>query len=223
MSGFGAVPGLQGVGMYVAVIPNRGSPPAILLRESYREGRKVRTRTLANLSHWPPAQIETLRRVLRGETLVAPEEAFEIVRSLPHGHVAAVVGTMRRLGLDQLIASRPSRQRSLVLGMIAARLIAPASKLATARGFDPRTQHSTLGEVLGLGAASADDLYEAMDWLVARQGRVEAALARRHLQEGPWSFTTSPRWSTRGRRVRWSSGAIPGTGDGASPSSSSVW
>jgi len=171
-------------GMYVAVIPNRGSPPAILLRESYREGRKVRTRTLANLSHWPPAQIEALRRVLRGETLVAPEEAFEIVRSRPHGHVAAIVGTMRRLKLDELIARRPSRQRSLVLGMIAARLLAPASKLATARGFDPRTQHSTLGEVLGLGAASADDLYEAMDWLVARQGRVEAALARRHLQEG---------------------------------------
>jgi hypothetical protein len=89
-------------------------------------------------------------RVLRGETLVAPEEAFEIVRGRPHGHVAAIVGTMRRLGLDRLIASRPHRQRSLVLGMIAARLIAPASKLATARGFDPRTQHSTLGEVLGL-------------------------------------------------------------------------
>lgn len=170
--------------MYVAVVPNRGSPPAILLRESYREGRSVRTRTLANLSHWPSAQIETLRRVLRGETLVAPEDAFEIVRSRPHGHVAAVVGTLRRLGLEQVIASRPSRQRSLVVGMIAARLLAPASKLATARGFDPRTQHSTLGEVLGLEAASAEDLYEAMDWVVARQGRIEAALARRHLQEG---------------------------------------
>lgn len=179
--------------MYVAVVPNRGSPPAILLRESYREGRSVRTRTLANLSHWPPAQIETLRRVLRGETLVAPEDAFEIVRSRPHGHVAAIVGTLRRLGLEQVIASRPSRQRSLVVGMIAARLLAPASKLATARGFDPRTQHSTLGEVLGLEAASAEDLYEAMDWVVARQGRIEAALARRHLQEGalvPYDVTS---------------------------------
>lgn len=170
--------------MYVAVIPNRGSPPAILLRESYRAGRSVRTRTLANLSHWPSAQIETLRRVLHGETLVAPEDAFEIVRSRPHGHVAAIVGTMRRLELEGVIASRPSRQRSLVVGMIAARLIAPASKLATARGFDPRTKHSTLGEMLGLEAASADDLYEAIDWVVARQGRIEAALARRHFQEG---------------------------------------
>ncbi len=111
-------------------------------------------------------------------------EALEIVRSRPHGHVAAIVGTMRRLGLDQLIASCPSRQRSLVLGMIAARLIAPSSKLATARGWDLKTLNSSLGEVLGIEGATADDLYEALDWLASRQGRIEAALARRHLGEG---------------------------------------
>src|SRR5262245_37468380 len=125
--------------LYIATIPNRSSPPAILLRESYREDGQVKTRTLANLTHWPPAQLEALRRVLRGETLVAPEDAFEIIRSLPHGHVAAVLGTLRRLGLEALIAAQKSRQRDLVVAMIVARLIDPQSKLATARSWHPDT------------------------------------------------------------------------------------
>jgi transposase len=155
-----------------------------LLRQSYREGDSVRHRTLANLSHLPAHIIDWIRRGLRGETLVAPEEAFEIVRSRPHGHVAAILGTMRRLGLDQLLASKPSRQRTLCLAMIAARIFAPASKLATARGLGPETLNSSLGEVLDIAGATADDLYEALDWLASRQGRIEAALARRHLGEG---------------------------------------
>ena len=170
--------------MYIDVVPNRGSPPAILLRESVREGRRIRKRTLANLSSWPPDKVEMLRRLLRGETLVPPQDAFEIVRTRPHGHVAAVLGTVHRLGLEHLIASKPSRQRPLVVAMIAARLLKPRSKLATARGLGQDTLSSSLGEVLGVEGADEDALYEAMDWLLARQERIEAALARRHLGEG---------------------------------------
>lgn len=170
--------------MYIATIPNRSSPPAILLRESYRQGGKVKSRTLANLTHWPPAQLAALRRVLRGDPLVAPEDAFEIVRSLPHGHVAAVLGTVRRLGLDALIATKKSWHRELVLAMIVARILAPQSKLATARGLGPDTASTSLGATLHVEAADADALYSAMDWLVLRQPRIEAALAARHLAEG---------------------------------------
>jgi len=175
--------------MYVAVIPNRSSPPALLLRESFRQGGKVRNRTLANLSHWPPEQIEALRQVLRGGraalgTVGRLEDAFDVVRSRPHGHVAAVVGTLRRVGLASLIASGPSRQRQLCVAMIAARVVEPCSKLATARGFDPQRRHSTLGELLELERCDEEDLYAAMDWLLPRQDRIEAALARRHLEEG---------------------------------------
>ena len=170
--------------MYIATIPNRSSPPAILLRESYRQGGKVKSRTLANLTHWPPAQLDALRRVLRGEVLVAPEEAFEIVRSLPHGHVAAVLGTVRRLGFDHLIAAKTSGQRALVLAMIVARILDPQSKLATARGLGLDTASTSLGHTLGVEAADADALYTAMDWLLRRQPQIEAALATRHLREG---------------------------------------
>src|SRR5215510_1187818 len=111
--------------MYIATIPNRSSPPAILLRESYRQDGQVKTRTLANLTHWPPTQLDTLRRVLRGDPLIAPDDALEIVRSLPHGHVAAVLGTVRRLGLDALIAAKKSGPRALVLAMLVARILAP--------------------------------------------------------------------------------------------------
>jgi len=170
--------------MYIATIPNRSSPPAILLRESYREDGQVKTRTLANLTHWPPAQLEALRRVLRGETLVAPEDAFEIIRSLPHGHVAAVLGTLRRLGLDALLAAQKSRQRDLVVAMIVARLIDPQSTLATARGWQPETALTSLGQTLGVAAADARAHYQAMDWLRRRQPPLETALAKRHLSEG---------------------------------------
>jgi DDE family transposase len=170
--------------MYIATIPNRSSPPAILLRESYRQGGQVKTRTLANLTDWPPAQRDALRRVLRGDLLVAPDDAFEIVRSLRHGHVAAVLGTVRRLGLDALIAAKKSGHRELVLAMIVARILAPQSKLATARGLGPDTASTSLGALLHVEAADADALYGAMDWLLRRQPRIEAALAARHLAEG---------------------------------------
>jgi hypothetical protein len=170
--------------MYIDVVPNRNSPPAVLLREAFREAGKVRKRTLANLSSWPPAQVETLRQVLRGQALVPVEGTFETVRSRAHGHVAAVLGTLRRLGLDTLLGSKRSRERDLCSAMIVDRIMEPRSKLATAQGLDPETLHSSLGQVLGLESADEDDLYAAMDWLLPRQARLEAALARRHLGEG---------------------------------------
>jgi hypothetical protein len=172
--------------MYVAKVPNRGSPPAVLLRESYREAGKVKNRTLANLSSWPEAKVDALARVLKGQ--LAPAAAaggtFEIARSLPHGHVAAVLGTARALGLEELIDPVPSRQRDLVTAMAVAQVIAPGSKLAIARGLREETAASSLGEVLGLGGCDEDDLYAAMDWLAARQEKIEDALAARHLAGG---------------------------------------
>jgi hypothetical protein len=168
--------------MYVAVVPNRNSPPAILLREGYREGGKVKSRTLANLSHWPPQKIEALRRVLRGEAIVSAQDAFDIARTRPHGHVAAVLGTLRGLGLDRLIGAKRSAERERVVAMICARVLAPTSKLATARELNPETLTSTIGECLDLGSADEDELYEAMDWFVDRQERIERRLAERHLK-----------------------------------------
>ena len=172
--------------MYVAKVPNRGSPPAVLLRESYREAGKVKNRTLANLSAWPEAKVDALSRVLKGQPPPAADldGAFEITRSLPHGHVAAVLGTARRLGLDELIDPAPSRHRDLVMAMAVAQVIAPGSKLAIARGLRDATAASSLGEVLGAGCCDEDDLYEAMDWLAARQQGIEDALAARHLAGG---------------------------------------
>ena len=172
--------------MYVVRVPNRGSPPAILLRESYREAGKVKNRTLANLSAWPEAKVDALTRVLKGPPPPAAglDGAFEITRSLPHGHVAAVLGTARQLGLDELIDPVPSRQRDLVTAMAAAQVIAPDSKLAIARGLREETAASSLGEVLHLGACDEDDLYAAMDYLAARQDTIQDALAARHLAGG---------------------------------------
>ena len=171
--------------MYVARIPNRGSPPAILLRESYREGGKVKNRTLANLSHWPEHKVDTLARALKGlPPKLELAEAFEITRSLPHGHVAAVLATAQRLGLAELIDPTPSRRRDLVMAMLIAAVIAPDSKLATARGLRTETATSSLGEVLGVSGCDEDDLYAAMDWALARQERIENALAARHLVDG---------------------------------------
>lgn len=170
--------------MYIATIPNRSSPPAVLLRESYRQGGKVRTRTLAHLTHWPPAQLDALRRVLRGDLLIAPEETFEIIRRLPHGHVTAILGTGRRLGVDHLLAAKKHGARELVLAMIVARILEPQSTLATARGLGPDTASTSLGATLGVEAADVDALSAAMDWLWPRQPRIEAALAARHLAEG---------------------------------------
>lgn len=166
--------------MYISVVPNRNSPPAILLREGWREGNKTRQRTLANLSHWPKEKIETFRRLLRDETLVSPQDLLATQKTLPHGHVEAVLVAIRKLGLDSLIASQPCRERDLVLAMIGQRLLHPCSKLATTRQW----HNTTLAEELGVGEASEDELYEAMDWLLERQGRIEKKLAARHLREG---------------------------------------
>src|SRR5215470_12765995 len=170
--------------MYITRVPNRNSPPAVLLRESYREGGKVKNRTLANLSSWPEAKVEALSRALKGLPPAGLEGAFEITRSLPHGHVAAVLGTIRELGLEELIGPAGSRQRDLVTAMTTAGVIDGSSKLATARGLRAETAASSLGAVLGLEACDEDDLYEAMDWLRPRQEAIEAALASRRLADG---------------------------------------
>ncbi len=171
--------------MYIERVPNRNSPPAVLLRESYRQDGKVKKRTLANLSKWPDQLVEGLRTLLkRGVALPSLEAAFEILRARPHGHVAAVLGAARSLGLERLLDRRPSRERALALAMIAARILEPRSKLATARGLASETMSHTLGEELGVQEASADELYGAMDWLLERQPRIERTLARRHLEDG---------------------------------------
>ena len=166
--------------MYIDVVPNRNSRPAVLLREAWREGKKVKRRTVANLTNWPEEKVEALRRVLRGETVVTPKEAFHIERSLAHGHAEAVLGTIRKIGLDTVIASKRSRERDLVIAMIAERLLHPSSKLATTRLMHT----TTLAEELSVIDADEDDLYRAMDWLLARQETIEKKLAAQHLTEG---------------------------------------
>jgi hypothetical protein len=171
--------------MYVAVIPNRRSPPAILLRESYREAGKTKNRTLANLTDWPAERIEQLRAVLRGDTLLPAADAVQIVRALPHGHVLAVLTTARRIELDALLPRRgPQRRRDLAYALIIARLLDPAAKLATARTLDPATASHSLGAVLGLGSVTAREVYATLDWLGTEQSFIEATLARRHLKNG---------------------------------------
>jgi transposase len=175
--------------MYIETVPNRGSPPAILLRESYRDGKTVRKRTLLNLSHWPAEHVEGLRGVLKGGVVLPPgEQPFVIERSLPHGAVAAVLGAARAVGLNRLLgpkdANEPNRPRDLVLAMIVSRIISPASKLATAKALDPATAASSLGVELALGEVGEDELYAALDWLLERQPAIEAALAKRHLKGG---------------------------------------
>src|ERR1700749_1248173 len=171
--------------MYVESVPNRNSPPAILLRESYRDGGKIKKRTIANLSDWPTEIVEGLRTLLKGGKVApADQESIIVRRALPHGHIAAVLGTLRNIGLDRMLGPPRNRCRDLVIAMIVARLIAPASKLATARMLDPLTASSSLGEVLGLGPVDEDELYVALDWLGERQEAIEKALARKHLHDG---------------------------------------
>ncbi len=171
--------------MYVTRIANRNSPPAILLRESFREGGKVKSRTLANISHWPDAKVEALRRVLANEAaLPLAAQGFEIERSLAHGHVAAVLGTLRRLKLDQALPQRPDRMAKLIVAMIVARVIEPAAKLATARQLSDTTAAHSLGAVLGLGEVDEEELYAALDLLARAQPGIEQILARRHLKNG---------------------------------------
>ena len=171
--------------MYIESVPNRNSPPAVLLRESYRDNGKVRKRTLCNLSNWPVAHIEGLRGVLKGGTVIAAErDAFSVTRTLPHGHVAAALGTARKIGLDRVLGPDGDRCRDLVLALLVSRILDPASKLATARALSPGTATSSLGEMLRLGAVDEDELYIALDWLLERQPAIETTLARRHLNSG---------------------------------------
>ena len=171
--------------MYIEAVPNRNSPPAILLRETYRQNGRFCKRTLCNLSHWPVAHVEGLRGVLKGGTVIpAGRDAFTVIRSLPHGHVAAAVATARRIGLEGILGPDGNRCRDLVLAMLIGRILDPVSKLATARALSPATASSSLGEALGLGDVDDDELYAALDWLLVRQPAIEAILAKRHLTNG---------------------------------------
>ena len=170
--------------MYIETVPNRESPPAILVREGWREGGKVKKRTLANLSKWPRTKVDTLRRLLKNEPLVGRGDAFDIVRSRPHGHVAAALGTLRKLRLDRTIAGADSPERRRAVALIVARILDPGSKLATARGLAEATARDSLAETLGLDDCGEDDLYAAMDWLLERRDAIERRLAKRHLEDG---------------------------------------
>ena len=166
--------------MYIESVPNRNSPPAILLRESYRQGKKILKRTLANLSAWTPQKIDAFRQLLRDEPLHAPAQLFHIDRSLPHGHVRAALGTLRQLGLDTLLYPKRCRQRDLVVAMLVERLLFPCSKLATTRQW----HSTTLAQELAVEDANEDELYAALDWLLARKESIEKKLAAKHLAEG---------------------------------------
>jgi transposase len=171
--------------MYIEAVPNRNSPPAILLRETYRQNGRFCKRTLCNLSHWPTAHVEGLRGVLKGGTVIpAGRDAFTVIRSLPHGHVAAAVGIARKIRLEGILGPDGNRCRDLVLAMLIGRILDPVSKLATARALSPATASSSLGEALGLGDVDDDELYAALDWLLVRQPAIEAILAKRHLTNG---------------------------------------
>ena len=170
---------LYNVDMHINIVPNRGSSPTVLLRESYREGTKVCKRTLANLSALSAAQVQMIRSTLRGDVLQPIDQTFEITASAAHGHMQAVWQAMQRLGFASLLASKPCPDRDLVAAMVASRIICPATKLATTRLWHT----STLAHEFGVTDATEDDLYAAMDWLLAGQDRIQKKLAARHLQE----------------------------------------
>ena len=171
--------------MYIEAVPNRHSPPAILLRESYREGGRVKKRTLLNLSDWPADRIAGFKMLLKGGTVIpADQQAITIIRSLPHGHVAAALGTARKIGLDRLLGPDGNRCRDLVLALVVSRLLEPGSKLAAARALSPDTASSSLGQQLGLGPVDEDELYTALDWLAVRQPAIQTVLAKDHLAGG---------------------------------------
>jgi hypothetical protein len=173
------------ISMYIEAVPNRHSPPAILLRESYREGGKIKKRTLLNLSNWPADRIAGFKMLLKGGTVIpSDQQAITIIRSLPHGHVAAALGTARKIGLDRLLGPDGNRCRDLVLALVVSRLLEPGSKLAAARALSPDTSSSSLGQQLGLGPVDEDELYTALDWLAVRQPAIETALAKDHLAGG---------------------------------------
>ena len=170
---------------HIETIPNRRGRDTILLREAWREGAKVRKRTIANLTYLPPAVTDGFRAVLRGGIVLgSPDEVFGIRRSLPHGHAAAALGTMRSLGFEGILGRKKSRMRGLAMAAAAARIIDPASKLATARALDPETASTSLGELPGLGPVSGNEMLDMLDWLLERQPWIERSLANRHLRDG---------------------------------------
>ena len=198
--------------MYITRVPNRGSPPAVLLRESYREGGKVKNRTLANLSSWPEAKIETLSRALKGLPPAGLDTMVEVTRSLPHGHVAAVLGTIRSLGVEELIGPAGSRQRDLVVAMITAAVIDGSSKLATARGLRAETAASSLGRLLGLEACDEDDLYAAMDCCCPGSAPSRTRWPSGTCATARWCCMTCHRPRSRAARARWARSTTPATG-----------
>jgi len=188
--------------MYIETIPNRNSKPCVLLRESSREGSKVLKKTISNLTNWPPAVVDKLRLILKGGTVIHdPKDSFEIVRSLPYGHVIAVVSAMKKLNLERIIDANHSRQRDLVTAMIAARIIDPQSKLATARSFHIQTCSNALAEEFNCKAVNEEELYDAMDWLLFRQESIEKILAKKHLFEGTLFYMISPQHILKGKSV----------------------
>lgn len=207
--------------MHVATIIRRYKDKAYtthLLRRSFRDGAHVRHETLANLSHLPPHLIDLLRRALQGETFVPASEALRTMGSLPHGHVQAVLGTLRKLQVPSLLASTPSRPRDLCLALIAERILFPASKLASLRHW----QSTTLAEELHVRDATEKEVYRALDWLGARQKAIERKLAQRHLTEGCWSCMTCPAVSTTDGLAPWCATATIGMARKACPCSSTV-
>lgn len=171
--------------MHIDVIPNRNSPPAVLVRESYREDGKVKKRTLANISKWDPVLVEKLRALFKGGHVSSTplEDQFEIERTLPHGHVAATLDTLRAIGLHRTLERKSSQSRALAMALIAGRILFPSSKLALSRHLNPATATCTLGEELGLDQVDEQDLYRSMRWLLERQGKIEARLVKEHLAE----------------------------------------
>lgn len=175
--------------MYITAVPNRSSPPAILLRESYRQDGKVKTRTICNLSDWPKAKLDRFKRALKAADGKSPKSKkrfgpFQIVRNLPYGHVAAILGVLRQLGLEEMIAPKHSRQRDLAIALIVSRVLDPASKLATLAGWHPDEACHALGHLLKLGTVKPAELYEALDWLGSRQQQIEDQLAAKYLKDG---------------------------------------
>ena len=188
--------------MYIEAVPNRDSPPAILLRESYREAGKVKKRTLLNLSDWPHERIAGFKALLKGGTVIPQDQdAITIIRSLPHGHVDAVLGTARKIGLDRLLGPDGNRCRDLILALVVNRILDPGSKLAAARALSPDTATSSLGEQVALGVVDEDELYSALDWL-----RSASRPSRRRL---PNAISPAVRWcSTTSRRATWKAAAV---------------
>ena len=171
--------------LHVDIIPNRKSRPTILLREARREGKRIRKKTLCNLTHVPSIIVDGIRAMLKGAVVYKDfREAFSIKRNLPHGHVVAALGVSRNLGLDRILHRKSSRARDLALGAVVLRVLKPNSKLAASRGLSPESASTSLGAVMGLGPVTGNEMLSMLDWLLERQRWIERSLASRHLKGG---------------------------------------